>query len=135
MAKRPTARPLARPTEGELAILTVLWDIGPATVRQILETLNRRRPTGYTTVLKLLQIMTDKALVTRNEKQRSHVYRAKHSEDQTQKQLVRDLLDRAFAGSAQKLVMHALAAKKASPEELAEIRKLLDQAEAEGDKK
>ena len=130
-------RPPGRPTEGELAILTVLWDIGPATVRQVQETLNRRRPTGYTTVLKLLQIMTDKALVTRNEKQRSHVYRAKRSADQTQKQLVRDLLDRAFAGSTQKLVMHALAAKKASPEELVEIRKLLDQAEADakGDKK
>ena len=137
MAKRPVVRPLVRPTEGELTILSVLWENGPATVRQIQETLNRRRPTGYTTVLKLLQIMTDKGLVTRNEKQRSHVYRAKRSQDQTQKQLVRDLLDRAFAGSAQKLVMQALAAKKASPEELAEIRKLLDQtqAQAEGDEK
>jgi predicted transcriptional regulator len=113
-----------KPTDGELAILRVLWARGPSTVRQVAEALGR--DTGYTTALKLLQIMTEKRLVVRDETQRTHVYAAAYTEDQTQRQLVSDLLERAFGGSAAKLVLQALAAKKASPEELAEIRKLLD---------
>lgn len=120
-----------RPTDRELAILRVLWRHGPSTVRQVQESLGRRNSTGYTTVLKFLQIMTDKGLVRRDESERSHVYKARLTEEQTQRQLVRDLLDRAFGGSAQALVMQALSAKKASPEELAEIRRLLDELEGE----
>ena len=118
-----------RPTDAELAILRVLWSAGPSTVRQVQETLNQSQPTGYTTVLKLMQIMTDKGLVVRDESQRTHVYRAKAPQDQTQRQLVCDLLDRAFAGSAQKLVMQALSVKKATPAELARIRELIDRLE------
>jgi predicted transcriptional regulator len=113
-----------KPTDAELAILRVLWERGPSTVRQIAEVLGK--DTGYTTVLKLLQIMTEKRLVTRDESERTHVYKAAYTEDETQRQLVSDLLDRAFGGSAAKLVLQALAARRASPEELAEIRKLLD---------
>jgi BlaI family penicillinase repressor len=118
-----------RPTDGELAILRVLWQRGPSTVREVHEVLCRARPTAYTTTLKLLQIMSEKNLVRRDESQRSHVYQARLPEEQTQRQLVRDLLERAFGGSAQKLVMQALAAKKASPDELARIRQLLDELE------
>lgn len=113
-----------KPTDAELGILRVLWARGPSTVRQVAEALGREA--GYTTVLKLLQIMTEKQLVVRDEAARTHVYRAAYTEDQTQRQLVSDLLDRAFGGSAAKLVLQALAANSASPEELAEIRKLLD---------
>jgi predicted transcriptional regulator len=117
----PTRR---KPTDAELGILRVLWSRGPSTVRQVAEALGREA--GYTTVLKLLQIMTEKRLVVRDEASRTHIYQAAYTEDQTQKQLVSDLLDRAFGGSAAKLVLQALAANKTSPEELAEIRKLLD---------
>src|SRR5436305_15319802 len=103
-----------RPTDAELAILRVLWDRGPSTVRQVHEQLARDRQAAYTTALKLLQIMTEKGLVERDERERTHVYKTKLSEDQTQRQLVRDLLDRAFGGSAGKLVMQALAIKRAS---------------------
>jgi predicted transcriptional regulator len=127
MAKRD----LPRPTDAELAILGVLWQLGPCTVRQVQEALGRDRPTGYTTALKLLQIMTDKGLVVRDESRRTHVYRAAASEEQTQRQLLRDLIRRAFGGSARKLVMHALADEEASAAELAEIRRLLDQLERE----
>ncbi len=120
---------LPRPTEAELAILRVLWIEGPCTVRTIQQVMNRQQPTGYTTVLKLLQIMTAKGLVVRDEAQRSHVYRASRPADRTQKQLVGDLLERAFGGSAVKLVMQALAAKKPSAQELAEIRNLIDRLE------
>jgi predicted transcriptional regulator len=113
-----------KPTDAELGILRVLWTRGPSTVRQVAEALGREA--GYTTVLKLLQIMTEKRLVVRDEAARTHVYQAAYTEDQTQRQLVSDLLDRAFGGSAAKLVLQALAANKTSPEELAEIRKLLD---------
>jgi predicted transcriptional regulator len=116
-----------RPTDAELAILRVLWDRGPSTVRQVHSVLERDRPMGYTTVLKLLQIMIEKGLVLRDESERTHVYRARLSEQQTQRQLVRDLLDRAFDGSAATLVMQALATKRASREELDEIRRLLDE--------
>ncbi len=118
-----------KPTDAELSILRVLWEQGPSTVRQIQQVLDRARPTGYTTVLKLLQIMTDKGLVRRDETECRHVYRARFSEDQTQRQLLGDLLDRAFAGSTGKLVMQALSSRKASPEDLAAIRKLLDEWE------
>jgi predicted transcriptional regulator len=117
-----------KPTDAELAILTVLWSRGPSTVRQIAEEMGREA--GYTTILKLLQIMTEKGLVIRDEGARTHVYEAAYTQDQTQRQLVTDLLDRAFAGSAAKLVLQALAASKTSPEELAEIKKLLRSAAA-----
>jgi predicted transcriptional regulator len=113
-----------RPTDAEVAILRVLWARGPSTVREVAEAMGREG--AYTTVLKLLQIMTDKRLVRRDESARTHVYEAATSEDQTQRQLVTDLLDRVFDGSAAKLVLQALAAGKASPAELAEIRKLLE---------
>lgn len=129
MAVRPP-----KPTDAELGILRVLWEQGPSTVRQILQVLERARPTGYTTVLKLLQIMTEKGLVRRDERERSHVYRARFSEGRTQRQLLGDLLDRAFAGSTSRLVMQALSSRKASPEELAAIRKLLDEWEQGADK-
>ena len=112
-----------KPTDAELAILRVLWSRGPSTVRQIAEDMGREA--GYTTILKLLQIMTEKRLVVRDEAARTHVYEAAYTQDQTQRQLVTDLLDRAFDGSAAKLVLQALAATKTSPEELAEIKKLL----------
>ena len=115
-----------KPTDAELAILRVWWERGPSTVRQVHDVLLRERPTAYTTALKLLQIMTEKGLVRRDETDRTHVYQARLSEEQTQRQLVRDLIDRAFGGSASKLVMQALAARRASPEELGEIRKLIE---------
>ena len=123
MARIP---PAPRPTDAELAILRVLWQLGPSTVRQVHEVLSRERPTAYTTALKLLQIMIEKGLVRRDETDRTHVYQARLTEEQTQRQLVRDLLERAFGGSASKLVMQALNAKRATPEELVEIRKLID---------
>jgi predicted transcriptional regulator len=113
-----------KPTDAELAILRVLWTRGPSTVRDVAEAMGREG--AYTTVLKLMQIMTDKGLVKRDDSTRSHVYKATSSEDKMQKQLVGDLLDKVFAGSAAKLVLQALDTGKASPEELAEIRKLLD---------
>jgi predicted transcriptional regulator len=120
--------PLPRPTDAELAILRVLWDRGPSTVRQVHDVLARDRQAAYTTALKLLQIMTEKGLVERDERDRTHVYRARVGEEQTQRQLVRDLVDRAFGGSAGKLVMQALAARRASPEELRDIRRAIDHA-------
>jgi len=124
--------PLPRPTDGELAILRVLWARGPSTVRQIHEVLSGERDLGYTTVLKILQVMTEKGLVARDETERSHVYRAAEAAERTQAHLVHDLLDRAFGGSASKLVLHALSAKPATAEELAAIRALLDRAERGG---
>ena len=118
--------PLPRPTDAELSILRVLWERGPSTVRQVHDVLTRERPTAYTTALKLLQIMTEKGLVRRDETDRTHIYHPRLTEEQTQRQLVRDLLDRAFGGSASKLVMQALAARRATPEELGEIRKLIE---------
>jgi BlaI family transcriptional regulator, penicillinase repressor len=120
---------LPRPTDAELAILRVLWHQGPSTVRQVRDVLERSQPTGYTTALKLLQIMTEKGLVVRDIAQRTHVYRASRSESHTQRQIVGDLLQRAFGGSALKLVMQALTAKKASPADLAEIRSLIENLE------
>ena len=124
------ARPKSKgPTERERVILRVLWDRGPSTVREVHETLAKRSDTGYTTTLKQLQIMAAKGLVARDESVRSHVYRARLNEERAQRQLVRNLLDHVFGGSAEKLVMHALEAKRAKPEELAQIRKLLDELE------
>jgi BlaI family penicillinase repressor len=120
---------LPRPTPAELEILRVLWERGPSTVREVQEVLTRDRPTGYTTALKLLQIMAEKKLVSRDEAARAHVYSARVPEQQTQRQLVGDLLDRAFGGSALKLVMHALSSRKASRAELASIREMLDRME------
>lgn len=122
---------LPRPTDAELEILRVLWERGDSTVREVQEALESKRPTGYTTVLKQLQIMTEKGLVRRDASERAHVYRARLAREATESQLVGDLLDRAFGGSASRLVLRALASKPASAEELAEIRKLL--AKSEGD--
>src|SRR5438094_4085197 len=118
-----------RPTEGELEVLTVLWSRGPATVRDVHETIAKRKPTQYTTVLKLMQIMADKGLVRRDEKQRAHVYHAARPREWTQQQLAGDLLRRAFNGSARSLMLGALSARKASKVELAELRRLLDEYE------
>ncbi len=118
---------LPRPTDSELAILRVLWRRGPCTVREVLDELEPG--TGYTTALKLMQIMAEKGLVRRDESSRSHVYRATAPETVTQRQLVGDLLERAFGGSASKLVLHALSSRQASRDELAEIRRLLDELE------
>ena len=115
-----------RPTDAELAILRVLWQLGPSTVRQVHEVLMRDRSTAYTTALKLLQIMTEKGLVRRDESDRTHVYQSRLTEEQTQRQLIRDLMDRAFGGSSSKLVMQALASKRASTDELTEIRRMLE---------
>ena len=120
---------LPKPTDGELAILRVLWQRGPSTVRDVWEQLSPEQGTGYTTVLKIMQIMWGKGLLARDDTDRSHVYRAARSEGQTQRQVVGHMLERLFSGSAPKLVMQALAAKKATPAELAEIRKLLDDME------
>jgi BlaI family transcriptional regulator, penicillinase repressor len=118
--RRPT-----RPTDGELAILRVLWRRGPSTVREVRMALEQERPTLYTTALKLLQIMFEKGLVLRDEAARSHVYRARATEQQTRRLIVRDLADRAFDGSIADLVKEAIAIKPPSREEAAEIRALL----------
>lgn len=131
MPRNPTA---PRPTDAELAILRILWERGPSTVRQVHDVLiSRERPTAYTTALKLLQIMTEKGLVRRDETDRTHVYHSRLSEEQTQRQLVRDLLDRAFGGSASKLVLQALNARRATAEELGEIHKLIEARREERD--
>ncbi len=118
-----------KPTTAELEILAVLWELGPATVKEVHEVINERRPTIYTTVLKFLQIMSEKGLVERDAANKAHVYRAALSQEQTQKTLVSDLLERAFRGSALKLVQHVLETKPTSAEELAEIRKMITEAE------
>ncbi len=118
-----------RPTDGELEILNVLWQHGPATVREVYEKLSATKPVVYTTVLKLLQIMSEKDLVRRDERQRAHVYEACLPQSEMQRHLVTDLLDRAFEGSAKELVMQALSSQKASRGDLAEIRRMLDEYE------
>jgi predicted transcriptional regulator len=120
---------LPRPTDAELAILRVLWQRGPSTVREVQDALEIQRGTGYTTALKLLQIMMEKGLVERDGRERTHIYRAAMPAEATQRQLVRDLLDRAFGGSAQQLVLQALSANRASKAELVEIRQLLSELE------
>src|SRR5579863_6246720 len=118
-----------RPTDAELEILTVLWSRGPSTVREVHENINKRKPAQYSTVLKFLQIMAEKGLVRRDEEQRAHVYQAARPREWTQRQLAGDLLQRGFNGSAKSLMMGALSARKASKEELAEMRRLLDEYE------
>jgi len=118
---------LPRPTDAELEILTVLWSIGPATVRDVFENVSRRRTAQYSTILKFMQIMAEKGLVRRDEKQRAHVYEAARPREWTQQQLAGDLLTRAFSGSAKELLIGALSSKKVSPAELAELRRLLDE--------
>ena len=118
-----------RPTPSELEILGVLWERGPSTVREVRQALDARRPTGYTTVLKLLQIMTEKGLVRRDERERAHRYTPRLPRERTEQQIVGDLLDRAFGGSSSRLVLRALSSRKATPEELDRIRELLDEIE------
>ncbi len=118
-----------RPTDAELQILEVLWSTGPSTVREVHDAISARRETGYTTILKLMQIMADKGLVIRDTDQRSHVYRTKRKAEQTQKQLVKDLIGRAFGGSANRLVLQALQVQKISTDEINAIRELLDDLE------
>jgi BlaI family penicillinase repressor len=118
---------LPKPTEAELELLRVLWENGPATVRDLHETISRQRSVGYTSVLKILQIMTEKGLVQREESGKAHIYRATASQEDTQNQLLRDLSERLFSGSAAQLAMHALAMEPASAEELEEIRNLIEQ--------
>jgi predicted transcriptional regulator len=125
MARKKTVGP----TDRELAILGVLWDKGPSTVREVHEALDQDAGTGYTTTLKLMQIMVDKGLLVREDASRRHIYRPAVTEERTQKQLIGDLLDRVFAGSAEKLVLRALSAKKVPPAELKRIRKMLDEME------
>jgi BlaI family transcriptional regulator, penicillinase repressor len=120
-----------RPTDRELTILRILWDNGPSTVRQVNQVMSRDGETGYTTTLKLMQIMIEKGLLCRDDSQFKHVYKPALTEERTQKMLVGDLLEKAFAGSAEKLVMRALSAKKVSAKELAKIRNMLDQIEGE----
>lgn len=116
-----------KPTNAELEILTVLWSTGPATVREVYDVIRRRRSAQYSTILKFMQIMAEKGLVRRDENQRAHVYEAARTREWTQRQLAGDLMERAFSGSAKALLVGALSAKKATSEELAEIRKLLDE--------
>lgn len=125
--------PVPKPTDAELAILRVLWARGPSSVRDVHEILSLTQKSGYTTVLKMLQIMTDKGLVSRDETERAHIYRAALSEERTQQGLISDLLDKAFGGSAQQMVLRALSTRQTSPEELAEIRRLIEALEGEAE--
>lgn len=127
MNKKPP-RSVPKPTDAELQLLQVLWTLGPATVRTIHESLPKS--TGYTTTLKILQKMAEKGLVTRDESQRSHVYRAAFDAESTQRQLVRHLLSVAFDGSPARLVMQALSEERATPDELKRIKQLLKTLES-----
>jgi BlaI family transcriptional regulator, penicillinase repressor len=118
-----------RPTSSELEILHILWERGPSTVREVHEALHERRPIGYTSVLKLMQIMTAKGMVRRNEEQRAHVYEAEQPAEKTKRELAQDVLQRVFDGSASELMMHALSVRKASKEEIDEMRRLLNEHE------
>lgn len=122
-----TDRTPPRPTDSELEILSVLWNTGPATVRRVYELISERRPAQYSTILKFMQIMADKGLLIRDEKQRAHVYKAARPREWTQQQLAGHLLERAFSGSAKALLIGALSARKTTKSELAEIRKLVDE--------
>ena len=124
-----------KPTASELEILHVLWSRGPSTVREVLDALNEKKTTGYTGVLKLLQIMTAKGTVRRDESQRAHIYEARRPAEQTKRQLASDMLQRVFDGSASQLMMHALAGNRTSPEEIDELRRILDGYKDEKDGK
>jgi BlaI family penicillinase repressor len=122
-----------KPTNSEIGILQVLWSKGPGTVREVHDELAKKREVGYTTVLKLMQIMLEKGSLIREEQIRGHVYRPAEPQDSAKRNLVGDLMDRAFGGSAHDLIMHALTAKQSTPEELADIRRLLDKLEKNGE--
>ena len=124
-----------KPTASELEILHVLWNRGPSTVRDVLDALNEKKEMGYTGVLKLLQIMTAKGTVRRDESQRAHVYEACRPAEQTKRQLAADMLQRVFGGSASQLMMHALAGQRASREEIEELRRFLDDYKGDGNGK
>ena len=121
--------PSPKPTASELEILHVLWERGPSTVREVHQALSDKRPIGYTSVLKLMQIMTAKGTLRRNEEQRAHVYEAVQPAEKTKRQLALDVLQRVFDGSTSQLMMHALADRKASKEEVDELRRLLNDYE------
>lgn len=121
--------PSTQPTEVELQILRILWELGPSPVREMHARLEADKGTNYSTTVKMLSVMLDKGLVTRDEAVRPHVYRAAVSQDRARKKMLSDLIDKLYAGSASSLVMHALASKKTSSEELGEIRRLLDELE------
>jgi predicted transcriptional regulator len=125
------SKDMKRPTDAELPILRVLWDLGPSTVREVFHALSKVRETGYTTVLKLMQIMTDKGLLERDSTVRPQVYRPARTQRQVQRQLVGDLADRAFSGSPGTLALQALSSRKTTPEEREQIRQLLDKLEDE----
>jgi BlaI family transcriptional regulator, penicillinase repressor len=118
-----------KPTSSELEILRVLWTLGPSTVREVHDALNKKKRTGYTTVLKMLQIMTEKGSVRRNEDERAHVYEACEPAEKTKMRLVGDVLQRVFEGSASDLMIHALEGRKTSHEEIEELRRMLDEYE------
>jgi len=120
-----------RPTEAELSILRVLWENGPLSVRAVLKKLNEEKPIGYTNVLKVMQIMTDKGLVERDESCRPQIYRPRDPQSRTQRQLLRHMLDRVFGGSTRAMVLQALSEQKTSPQDLKAIEKLLDKIEEE----
>ncbi|MCG8409216.1 MAG: BlaI/MecI/CopY family transcriptional regulator [Phycisphaerales bacterium] len=125
----PSKKSQCKPTAAELSIMGVIWELGPCTVRQVFKYLSESQDIGYTTVLKLMQIMTDKGLLERDTSVRPQVFKASRPQQQTQRQLLRELLDRAFDGSPGNLVLQALSIRKCSPQERREIRELLDQLE------
>jgi len=120
---------LQKPTASELQIMQVLWEHGPSTVREVHEALRAEKPLGYTTVLKLMQIMTAKGLVRRNEQRRAHVYEAQQPAEKTKRQFASDVLQRVFDGSAKELMLHALAGRRSSKNEIEELRRMLDDYE------
>jgi len=124
-----------KPTKAELGILSILWERNPASVRDVHARLSELKPVKYTSVLKTMQIMFEKGMLKRDATAKAHLYRPVHTQRQTQKSLVNDLLDRAFRGSALKLVQHVLETKPASPDELAEIKRMISEVEAKGDRK
>ena len=123
---------LHKPTSAELEILRVLWEHGPCTVRQVHEAMGEEKSVGYTSVLKLLQIMTTKGLVCRNEDQRAHIYEAQHPATEMKRELASDVLRKVFGGSAREMMMHALDGRQTSKQELDDLRRLLDQYEEKG---
>ena len=129
MSKATHGASAAKPTNAELEVLRELWTLGPSTVREVHARLSVSKPLAYTTTLKTLQVMAEKGLVTRDESKRSHVYAAAAEQDQTQRRLVGELLARAFDGSLGAFVMQALSVKRATPKELAEVRKLMEEYE------
>lgn len=126
--KRNSDKAIPLPTEAELSILNVLWSVGPSTVREVHNALSDKQ-IGYTTALKQMQVMADKGLLSRSERYRSHIYEARLPKEQTQRQLAKNLLQRAFEGSTRNLVLGALSSQRVSPKELAEIRQMLDEFE------